>query len=118
MPANGTLKRLNGNIKIALTIAVGEMRGVRDAESVLDTRFKPKYQSDLTALQTVYQYLAEHDLSWSLQCRIDETQIQKDEDAFDLIQLLDMGESEDGRDEETLEEEEEEEVREDWRPTA
>jgi hypothetical protein len=103
---NGTLRRLNKNIKIALTSAIGEMRGTRDTESVLDNRFKPNYDVELAGLQTIYQYLAEQDLTWSLQCLIDETQVRKESDAFDLIQVLDLGEDEDG---EVLEEEEEEE---------
>jgi hypothetical protein len=105
---NGTLKRLNKNIKIALTSAIGEMRGTRATESVLDNRFKPTYDVELTGLQTIYQYLAEHDLTWSLQCLIDETQVQKESDAFDLIEVLGLGENEDVEDGEILEEEEEE----------
>jgi hypothetical protein len=105
---NGTLRRLNKNIKIALTSAIGEMRGTRDTQSVLDNRFKPQYDVELAALQTIYQYLAEQDLTWCLQCLIDETQIPKESDAFDLIQVLDLGEDEEGEDNESLEEDEEE----------
>jgi hypothetical protein len=105
--ADGTLKRMNKNIKIALTSAIGEMRGTTDTDSVLDNRFRPKHSVELSALQTIYQYLAEHDLTWSLQCLIDETQVRKDPDAFDLIQVMDPGEPD--MDDESLEEEHEEE---------
>jgi hypothetical protein len=105
---NGTLRRLNKNIKIALTSAIGEMRGTRDTDSVLDNRFKPIYEVELAGLQTIYQYLAEHELTWSLGCLIDETQIRKEPDAFDLIEVLDLGEEADHDDGEIIEEEEEE----------
>jgi hypothetical protein len=103
--ADGTLKRMNKNIKIALTSAIGEMRGITDTDSVLDNRFTPKRVVELSALQTIYQYLAERDLTWSLQCLIDETQVLKDADAFDLIQVMAIGEPEDESAEEDQEEE-------------
>jgi hypothetical protein len=106
---DGTLKRLNKKIKIALTSAVGEMRGTRDTQSVLDNRFKPKHKTELNALQTIYQYLEEHDLTCSLQCLIDETQVKKESDAFDLIQVLDLDEGSESVEREIIEEEEEEE---------
>jgi hypothetical protein len=105
---DGTLKSLNRKIKIALTSAVAEMRGTKETQSVLDSRFKPKYGIELTALQTIYQYLEEHDLTWSLECLLDEAQIKKEDDAFDLVQVLGLGETEDDAEEEALEENEEE----------
>jgi hypothetical protein len=47
---------------------------------------KPKIE--IVVIQAVYTYLKDVDLTWTLDCLINETQVQPEQSDFALIQLL------------------------------
>jgi hypothetical protein len=93
LTANGTIKRMMQHIKMAIAAAVGELRGTTLGRSAFDAPFKPTHEAEFGELQSIYQYLEEHDLTSTLECLKEETQVQKDTEAFDLIKIMNLDEA-------------------------
>jgi hypothetical protein len=73
-----------------MTAAIHELRDHPNAKSSLELQiFGDANEYDLAALQSIYQYLEEKGLTYTLGCLIEEAGVQKEDNAYDLIGLLD-----------------------------
>jgi hypothetical protein len=90
LESTGALRPLARSIKIALSAAIAELRGLRpDARSVLEMqRFSDVHQSELDALQAIYSYLRECKLYYTLGCLLEESGVPKTDTDIDIIDLL------------------------------
>jgi hypothetical protein len=112
LKSSSAFKEIAWKIKVGMGAAIGELRGQKGRKSIFDETEFPSNATDeesvlefeRQALQTVYSYLTEHDLTWTLGCLEKETRVAREREAYDLLQLLEEPEEEDGAD---LEEEEE-----------
>lgn len=95
---------------MGMSAAIGELRGQQDRKSIFDeVQFPVNGSNDESvisletqALQTVYHFLTDCKLEFTLACLEHETRVKKERDAYHLIELLDA-------DNDVLPEEDEEE---------
>jgi hypothetical protein len=99
LKTSGALKQIARKIKVGMTAAIHELRDHPNAKSSLELQiFGDANEAELAALQTVSQYLEEKGLTYTLGCLIEEAGVQKEDNAYDLLELLadDGDEEEDG----------------------
>jgi hypothetical protein len=121
--SSNACKDIAWKIKLGMGAAIGELRGQSKGRSIFDeARFPTNETEDEAildfeqyALQTVYAFLEARGLTWTLGCLEKETHVErgkkegKEEEGYDLLQLLEPDEIL-----EENEEEEEEEAEEDY----
>ena len=97
---SGALKQIARKIKVGMTAAIHELRDHPDAKSSLELQiFADQPDEEINALQAIFQYLEEHGLTYTLGCLIEESGVPKEDQAIDLLELVNAG---------TVEEEQEE----------
>jgi hypothetical protein len=88
--ANGSLRPIAKNIKVALTAAIAELRGLRpDSKSVLElNRFSDADWSEIEALQVIYTYLEGLGLRYSLGCLLEESGVEKKDHDLSIFEVI------------------------------
>ena len=110
---SGALKQIARKIKVGMTAAIHELRDHPDAKSSLELQiFADAPHEEINALLAIYQYLEEHGLTYTLGCLLEESGVPKEDQAIDLLELVNAGTVEEDQNEqdvvdETPEEEEE-----------
>jgi hypothetical protein len=92
--------RLAQKIKVGMAAAIHELRDHKTVSNLEYHPFDGVESEELDALQSVYQYLNSKGLSWTLACLVQESTIDKEDDAFDLRALLKDEPLEEGDEEE------------------
>jgi fructose-1,6-bisphosphatase/inositol monophosphatase family enzyme len=89
LKTTGALRPIIRSVKVAMTAAIAELRGLRrEAKSVLEfKKFENATPADLAALQAIYRFLEEHGLKYTLSCLGEESGIEKSENGLDLEEL-------------------------------
>jgi hypothetical protein len=102
-------KEISWKIKCGMGAAIGELRGQKGRKSIFDESEFPRnpipdeesiVNIEHQALQSVYAFLQERDLTWTLGCLTKETRVSQDPEAYDLLQLLELEEMPDEDEEE------------------
>jgi hypothetical protein len=123
--SSNACKDIAWKIKLGMGAAIGELRGQSKGRSIFDeTQFPINETEDETvldleryALQTVYAFLESRGLTWTLGCLEKETHVErakkdgteaKNEEGYDLLELLMPDEALEENEEEEEEEAEEE----------
>jgi hypothetical protein len=89
LKTSGALKQISRKIKVGMTAAIHELRDNPSAKSSLELQiWEDKSKSELAALQSIYEYLSERGLAFTLGCLLEEAGIQREEVAYDLIELV------------------------------
>jgi hypothetical protein len=86
----GSLRPIAKNIKVALTAAIAELRGLRpDSKSVLElNRFSDAHWSEIEALQIIYTYLESLGLRYSLGCLLEESGVEKKDHNLGIFEVV------------------------------
>ena len=86
---SGSLKKISQKIKIGMTAAIHELRNPNSKSSLELQIIGPEKVEEREALQSIYQYLQEKGLDYTLSTLEQETGIQKvDSNTYDLVQLI------------------------------
>jgi hypothetical protein len=95
LKSTGVLKKITHNVKVGLTAAIGEIKGLRpdakvpDVKSVLDhDGLRPVESKEKLALQAIYRFLREHGLYYTLETLREESTIDDHESGVDLYKLF------------------------------
>jgi hypothetical protein len=90
LKATGALRQITRSVKVAMTAAIAELRGLRpDAKSVLEfKRMADASQEDLAALQAIYRFLDESGMTFTLARLMEESGVEKDVSDIDLMELF------------------------------
>jgi hypothetical protein len=90
LKATGALRPITRSVKVAMTAAIAELRGLRpEAKSVLEIkRFENATPADLEGLQAIYQFLEEKGMKYTLACLREESGIQQEGNGLDLENLF------------------------------
>jgi len=90
LKATGALRQITRDVKVAMTAAIAELRGLRpDARSVLEfKRLADASPSDKDALQAIYRFLQENGMSFTLACLMEESGVPKESSDVDLVELF------------------------------
>jgi hypothetical protein len=85
----GALRAISREVKVAMTAAISELRGLHpDAKSVLEFHaLEDSGPNELAALQTIYAYLEEVGLTYTLGCLAEETGITKTAPRYNLLEV-------------------------------
>jgi hypothetical protein len=93
--STGVLKKITHSVKVGLTAAIGEIKGLRpdakvpDVKSVLDhDGLRTVDPTEKLALQAVYQFLREHGLSYTLETLVEESTVDDRNSGIDLYKLF------------------------------
>jgi hypothetical protein len=88
--SKGSLRPIAKNIKVALTAAIAELRGLRpDSKSVLElNRFSDAHESELEALQIIYTYMESLGLRYSLGCLLEESGVEKKDSELQIFDVI------------------------------
>jgi hypothetical protein len=84
----GVVKKIDHRIKVGMIAAIGELRGEKGSTTIFDGLGFDKPKIEIEALQAIYAYLKDVDLTWTLDCLINETQVQPAESDVALVPLL------------------------------
>jgi hypothetical protein len=92
----GSLRSIAKKIKVALTAAIAELRGLRpDTKSVLElNRLSDTHPSEIEALQIIYSYLESIGLRYTLGCLLEESGIDKADQELQIFDMIPNTESE------------------------
>jgi hypothetical protein len=95
LESKGSLRPIANNIKVALTAAIAELRGLRpDSKSVLElNRFSDAHWSEIEALQIIYTYLEALGLRYSLGCLLEESGVDKKDNDVRIFEVMPRGET-------------------------
>lgn len=75
---NGSLKNIETKIKLGMMVAVEELRENKDEKTHLDRRpFKSASASEMKAIQLIYNYLSQHNMTYTLSALIEESCVKK-----------------------------------------
>lgn len=87
---SGALKQIARKIKVGMTAAIHELRDHPDAKSSLELQiFADKSQEEIHALQAIYSFLEERDLTYTLSTLIEEAGVEKaDNPSPNLIDIV------------------------------
>lgn len=78
MRENQSLKKLNDKFRMGLTATVQDNSNEPDSESIEYFPFKTKSQNELASLQSIFRYLSEKNLQFTLSCLRDESNTNVD----------------------------------------
>jgi hypothetical protein len=100
LKSSGPFNEIAWKIKLGMSAAIGELRGQKGRKSIFeestfpinDTEDESILELERQSLQTVYAFLTERDLTWTLGCLTKETRINQESEAYDLLQLLEPDE--------------------------
>ena len=98
---SGALKRIERKIKMGMMVAIEELRDPEPNPKVLEHKpFKNAKANELRALQVVYNYLSERNLTYTLSTLLEEScQNRKQTETLNLLDIinsqLDLNEEED-----------------------
>jgi hypothetical protein len=85
----GVLTRIERKIKLGMMVAFEELRENPDAPGNLDRRkFRDAPPSELRALQLVYNFLAERNLSYTLSALLEESATVRASEPTDILDVL------------------------------
>jgi hypothetical protein len=87
---SGALKRVEHKIKLGMMVAVEELREDPNAPGHLERhRFKNASPYELKALQCVYNFLSQHNLTYTLSALIEESAVPRvQSESADIISLV------------------------------
>jgi hypothetical protein len=95
LKSTGVLKKITHNVKVGLTAAIGEIKGLRpdakvpDVRSVLDhDGLRAVEPSEKFALHAIYRFLREHGLRYTFETLIEESTVDPRDSAIDLFKLF------------------------------
>ena len=86
----GVLKRIERKIKLGMLVAVEEIREDPKAPGNLERKkFKDASPHETKALQAIYNFLAERNMTYTLSCLLEESSIRRHQaDTTDILELL------------------------------
>lgn len=86
----GVLKRVERKIKLGMLVAVEELREDPKAPGNLERKkFKDASVHETKALQAIYNFLAERNMTYTLSCLLEESAIRRNQaDTTDLLELI------------------------------
>lgn len=97
---SGALKQIARKIKVGMTAAIHELRDHPDSKSSLELQiFADQPDEEINALQAIYQYLEEQGLTYTLGCLLEESGVPKEDQAHDLLELVNAGAAEEEHEE-------------------
>ena len=87
---SGALRRIERKIKLGMLVAVEEIREDPKAPGNLERRkFKDASPHEVKALQAIYNFLAERNMTYTLSCLLEESSVRRNQaDTTDLLELL------------------------------
>jgi hypothetical protein len=93
--STGVLKKITHSVKVGLTAAIGEIKGLRpdakvpDVKSVLDhDGLRTVDSKEKLALQAIYRFFREHGLAYTLETLIEESTVDDRQSGIDLYKLF------------------------------
>lgn len=85
----GALKQIARKIKVGMTAAIHELRDRPDAKSSLELQlFGDAPECEIAALQSIYQYLEENGLTYTLGCLMEQAGVPKEDESINILDLL------------------------------
>lgn len=109
---SGALKRIERKIKLGMMVAVEEIREDPKAPGNLERRkFKDASVHESKALQAIYNFLSERNMSYTLSCLLEESTVRRNtSDVTDILDYIDSDPAERAQQSESDAQNEEEEV--------
>lgn len=94
---SGALKRIERKIKLGMMVAVEEIREDPKSPGNLERRkFKDASVHESKALQAIYNYLSERNMSYTLSCLLEESSVRRNpSDTTDILDFLEPIEKDD-----------------------
>lgn len=91
---NGALKVIERRIKLGMLVAVEEIREDPKAAGNLERKkFKNASPHELKALQAIYRFLDERNMTYTLSCLLEDSAIRRNpKDRTDITEMIDVDE--------------------------